>query len=245
MSVDFALTESITKSFIILSLLIIGKDCFSVAVTIPWLELLNNKDILNTNNPEKSIWGHILAMFFLENSGISCKKLANKYNIGIQFITQNYVQFAKCVYKATNCPLYHGGYWAILFLARKTTKKEEGSFILKLRPELYDALTEFNILRYLPNDNSIAMEETTKYYNQFEYKKINELPKQTIYFGTPGSGKSYKIKRIEKEENTVVLRTTFHPDTDYASFIGSYKPKMLDDGKTIGYEFVPQIFTNA
>ena len=77
------------------------------------------------------------------------------------------------------------------------------------------------------------------YYKKPEYN-------QTIYFGTPGSGKSQKVKRILKQyPEDCVFRTTFHPDTDYASFIGSYKPKMLDDAKTIGYEFVPQIFTNA
>ena len=48
---------------------------------------------------------------------------------------------------------------------------------------------------------------------------------QQIYYGCPGSGKSHKIKDIT---NTVdpdyVFRTTFHPDTDYASFVGCYKP---------------------
>lgn len=48
---------------------------------------------------------------------------------------------------------------------------------------------------------------------------------QQIYYGCPGSGKSYKVKAIT---NTItpdyVFRTTFHPDTDYASFVGCYKP---------------------
>ena len=48
---------------------------------------------------------------------------------------------------------------------------------------------------------------------------------QTIYFGTPGSGKSHKVAQDlsgVKEEN--IFRTTFHPDYDYASFVGCYKP---------------------
>lgn len=50
---------------------------------------------------------------------------------------------------------------------------------------------------------------------------------QTIYYGTPGSGKSRKVKDIVKgvDEN-FVFRTTFHPDCDYASFVGCYKPVM-------------------
>jgi type II restriction-modification system restriction subunit len=50
-------------------------------------------------------------------------------------------------------------------------------------------------------------------------------PLQLIYFGTPGSGKSYKVQESLKgvpEDN--VFRTTFHPDSDYASFVGCYKP---------------------
>lgn len=70
-------------------------------------------------------------------------------------------------------------------------------------------------------------------------------PWQKIFFGTPGGGKSYKVKQIIEEEGATkrCFRTTFHPDTDYASFVGSYKPVM--DGKEITYQFIPQIFTNA
>lgn len=51
-------------------------------------------------------------------------------------------------------------------------------------------------------------------------------PLQTIYYGTPGSGKSHKVKKlIEGVNEDFVFRTTFHPDSDYASFVGCYKPK--------------------
>ena len=72
------------------------------------------------------------------------------------------------------------------------------------------------------------------------------VPIQKIYFGTPGGGKSravkdwLKSKGVEKQQ---IYRTTFHPDTDYASFVGSYKPLMK--GEDMTYEFVPQIFTEA
>lgn len=71
-------------------------------------------------------------------------------------------------------------------------------------------------------------------------------PIQKIYFGTPGGGKSFKVKEFiesEKKAKDRCFRTTFHPDTDYASFVGSYKPVMKDE--LICYRYVPQIFTIA
>lgn len=51
---------------------------------------------------------------------------------------------------------------------------------------------------------------------------LKDLPLQVIYFGAPGTGKSHKINKASAKYPT--FRTTFHPDTDYASFVGSYKP---------------------
>ncbi len=47
--------------------------------------------------------------------------------------------------------------------------------------------------------------------------------------------KEYKFERV--------FRTTFHPDYDYAQFVGAYKPK--NDGNAITYSFVPQVFAKA
>jgi len=94
-------------------------------------------------------------------------------------------------------------------------------------------------------------------YNSYTPIK-DYLNEQKIYFGTPGSGKSWTIKKeyemtkqgecyVEDEEKKKrVFRTTFHPDTDYASFVGCYKPiKDEEDEKKIVYQFVPQAFTDA
>ena len=61
----------------------------------------------------------------------------------------------------------------------------------------------------------------------------------TIYFGSPGTGKSHKADEITYGKD--VQKVTFHPDYDYHSFVGGYKPTM--DGDKIAYKFVPQIFT--
>lgn len=52
--------------------------------------------------------------------------------------------------------------------------------------------------------------------------KIVNLPLQQIFFGAPGTGKSFEINKVCADHEN--YRTTFHPDTDYASFVGSYKP---------------------
>ena len=81
-------------------------------------------------------------------------------------------------------------------------------------------------------------------------------PLQQIYYGAPGTGKSHEIKRqtAEAEKEGRVFRTTFHPDSDYSTFVGCYKPIMKPTGVTlasgekeeiIAYKFVPQAFTNA
>lgn len=67
--------------------------------------------------------------------------------------------------------------------------------------------------------------------------------KNRIFYGAPGTGKSYTVKELTKGKEQRTQRVTFHPEYDYASFIGGYKPTM--NGNDIRYEFVPQIFTNA
>ena len=63
-----------------------------------------------------------------------------------------------------------------------------------------------------------------------------------IYYGAPGTGKSHKVKQIVQNKEERTERITFHPEYDYNSFVGGYKPTM--DGDNIRYEFVPQAFTN-
>lgn len=76
---------------------------------------------------------------------------------------------------------------------------------------------------------------------QSEFAHTSSPSLQKIYFGNPGSGKSYKVETETKGKK--VFRTTFHPDSDYSTFVGTYKPE--SDGDTIRYAFVPQTFTNA
>ena len=103
-------------------------------------------------------------------------------------------------------------------------------------------------------------------------KNIISLPLQQIFYGAPGTGKSHRIKEIIQEhginEKEQVIRTTFHPDSDYSTFVGCYKPIMKSvpqtyvvEGKEkpvidiatsqqsqkdeIVYDYTPQAFVQA
>ncbi len=62
---------------------------------------------------------------------------------------------------------------------------------------------------------------------------------QQIFYGAPGTGKSYTINRDTAGED--VIRTTFHPDTDYSTFVGAYKPTTIEEEvmTVIGTKAVP------
>lgn len=94
---------------------------------------------------------------------------------------------------------------------------------------------------------------------------LRDEPLQIIYYGAPGTGKSYAIDNATAQYGSV--RTTFHPDSDYASFVGAYKPTMEavpinsiygesvqyatgknghpGTEKKIVYKYVPQAFLKA
>ena len=59
----------------------------------------------------------------------------------------------------------------------------------------------------------------------------DKMSLQQIYYGAPGTGKSYEIN--ERTKGSSVIRTTFHPDSDYSTFVGAYKPTM-GKGKVYG-----------
>ena len=53
---------------------------------------------------------------------------------------------------------------------------------------------------------------------------------QVVYYGAPGTGKSYTLNQDTKGAD--IIRTTFHPDSDYSSFVGAYKPVEVSVQKT-------------
>lgn len=134
-------------------------------------------------------------------------------------------------------------------------------------------------LREINFDNHLAIINKSDIENLFEQNHMSlKHPDslQIIYYGAPGTGKSHEVakttKQVEAEtkanhEEERVFRTTFHPDSDYSTFVGCYKPTMQSEPQTyvvegqekpvigmdgkqvmkekIVYNFIPQAFTNA
>ena len=102
--------------------------------------------------------------------------------------------------------------------------------------KFYDAFVDL-----LKSDPNMPMEEPED--NPLEFGDFT--PRQIIYYGAPGTGKSHTIKKEEDEGKITCIRTTFHPDSDYATFVGCYKPHKIKDSQCLTYEFVEQAFLEA
>lgn len=101
------------------------------------------------------------------------------------------------------------------------TNIDYSNYIGSFHYGLFDVLCCKNagcILEKFPN---LKQYQTSSLIFSKEYE--NHMLQQ-IYYGAPGTGKSFTIDNLTNDDNSV--RTTFHPDTDYASFVGAYKPTM-------------------
>lgn len=128
--------------------------------------------------------------------------------------------------------------------------------------DVYDKIVETTL--------NLSPKKTVIYQEVLDDLKLNnsELDNthQIIYYGAPGTGKSHKIKeQLEGVSKENIFRTTFHPDSDYSTFVGAYKPTRsqrplyglfgketvrLKDGEDLSediitYKFIPQAFLNA
>ena len=125
---------------------------------------------------------------------------------------------------------------------------------------LYNVLTTNDFGIRLKEDNNNNIIWNSQLQNAVQPSEQRESFQQ-IFYGAPGTGKSHTINEKTKDED--VIRTTFHPDTDYSTFVGAYKPttkevdlrdlsghKVVENGAVVKedriiYEFVAQSFLQA
>lgn len=132
-------------------------------------------------------------------------------------------------------------------------KMPSGTYYLTLN-------TDGNTLAKLPKSdfNTIVFDDNKIRSMGASVKKTKIMaPLQQIFYGAPGTGKSFAINDITKIYSAI--RTTFHPDSDYSTFVGAYKPTMKSvdlrdlggrvvDGvkeERITYSYVKQAFLKA
>jgi hypothetical protein len=118
---------------------------------------------------------------------------------------------------------------------------------------------------WVTNTSEYKDDGKEKLYEEIDTASSDSL--QQIFYGAPGTGKSNTIKCEVDQKDLPRVRTTFHPDSDYSTFVGAYKPTSVEvpemtkigtkavpvenpDGtprieKKIVYEFVPQAFLKA
>ncbi len=218
-----------------------------------WLELLNNKNIIGP------VWGGVLAAFYEARGAATCTQIAKNYNTIAPSISGMCTALARRIHKETQCPLYEDQnekkrYWTIMFQGKAAATKAEGVFIWKLRQELYDALTEFDIMRYRWKSGDLGEPYTpTDLLNEVfmtdeEYNKLAGLlrnKKNVILQGAPGVGKTFTAKRLaysimgEKDPSRVAF-VQFHQSYSYEDFIMGYRPAESGDFKLtngVFYEF--------
>lgn len=73
------------------------------------------------------------------------------------------------------------------------------------------------------------------------------IDKNTIFYGVPGTGKSFQVKQLIKENNIPdedVFRATLHPEFSYSDFVGQILPDVNDRDEPT-YKYQPGIFTKA
>lgn len=145
-----------------------------------------------------------------------------------------------------------------------------------LRNYLAGGFSNLNIKKAPDGIFDIKIDNVTEPYDDGKEIDLEEIvtpsirlkeisSRQLICYGAPGTGKSHCIKKEtdEWEKKGRVVRTTFHPDSDYSTFVGAYKPTtesvqrydiynkpITRDGQPvmeqiITYEFVEQAFLQA
>ncbi len=113
----------------------------------------------------------------------------------------------------------------------------------------YDKFLEIPFWKDRYVDDTPPEEEPDVEVFDFVYEDAGFLPEQIIYYGAPGTGKSYEVNNKlkaryedENERDFHSARVIFHPDYTYGDFVGSIRP-IKPEGQTLTYDFVAGPFT--
>jgi len=115
-----------------------------------WIELINDSNVF-TESALKMI-----AEFYAYGGTATCKQLAEHYNKTYNYYLMTSVHLAERIVKETGCPVIteeqnaqNTKWWPVLYLGKDAHKEDKGTFIWKIRDELFEALTEYGIEKHL------------------------------------------------------------------------------------------------
>lgn len=157
---------------------------------------------------------------------------------------------SRIIYYADENPVANSLYDKMLHDARNDIWNQTASSAFKKYVEFLQKLNNGEL-----DGLSLSVEKTLRKYIVVEInnKDDQNTPKftgdimnlQKIFFGAPGTGKSHEIKKQTAGQS--VVRTTFHPDSDYSTFVGAYKPTRKDVAvtTTIGTKAEPVVDANG
>ena len=230
--------------------------------TEKWISILNDPSITTKNNLQ------MLSMVLDYGKPATCTQLAEKYKKTKNYFNSGSSAYAEMVAKKTECPVLpkdkneNAKWWPILYVGRKATEDEKGSFVWKLRDELKNALEQIELPETM-------MDEEVEELNKTEFDH------NIILYGPPGTGKTYNttlyavaiIEEKSLEEITAEARddyeavkqrykaykeagqiafTTFHQSYGYEEFIEGIRPVLetaQDEVETeLKYELHPGVF---
>ncbi|WP_296879158.1 AAA family ATPase [Thomasclavelia sp.] len=109
-----------------------------------WIELLNNKDVFYLSNLE------MMKRMVDFGGEATCRQLSLKYGENFNFYNAGSSSLAKRIIDQTGCKAPPSGeknsrFWPVLYVGRDATKKEQGSYVWRLRDELQEALEEIDL----------------------------------------------------------------------------------------------------
>ncbi len=184
-----------------------------------WLAMLYDPQVISVT--DKSV----LAAFYAEGGAATCSQIARKHHKNAFGISGVCTTMAKRIAKETKCPVMlvddNSKYWPILFTGKKADPEEPGVWVWKLRPELYDACTEFGILKHLWKD------ETTM-------ASIEKQPQNYWWLNANPKIWSFASMAVGEEQNYTLYNENGNKRRIFQNFLDAKEGDLV-----IGYESNP------
>ena len=193
------------------------------------IQVLVHQYVLNEENYKFKLGSGILWLI-----GDEYKDINNKFILSWASENQIKPQLYKKVYKEMGFE-----YEWFLDLYAKNLAGNQLIFDIDEENKILTLDITFNAIEKTVSEEDIQPDED----------ECSEYSHNMIYYGAPGTGKSFNLEKKRKEllgnNDFNFERVTFHPDYSYGDFVGTYKPfveKNNENKDEITYKFIPGSF---